>query len=164
MTTLLSLLPAQAQSITAAADGTGTTIRQTGSQFTIEQGRLSGDAANLFHSFETFSLQAGERANFVSSPTVQNILTRVTGQSPSVINGQLQISANGAQPNLFFMNPAGVLFGPSATLNLPGNLTVTTADGIGILPNSIKPAQAVTVEAVFFNSVLKGNAIGCGHR
>ncbi|MEO0704455.1 MAG: CHAT domain-containing protein [Cyanobacteria bacterium J06649_5] len=152
MTTLLSLLPAQAQSITAAADGTGTIIRQTGSQFTIEQGRLSGDAANLFHSFETFSLQAGERANFVSSPTVQNILTRVTGQSPSVINGQLQISANGAQPNLFFMNPAGVLFGPSATLNLPGNLTVTTADGIAF-ENTVEENRLNSNGLSWFNAV-----------
>ena len=42
---------AKAQSITAADDGTGTLVEQNGATFTIEQGSLSTDEQNLFHSF-----------------------------------------------------------------------------------------------------------------
>ncbi|MEM9089548.1 MAG: CHAT domain-containing protein [Cyanobacteria bacterium P01_F01_bin.53] len=123
---------AQAQSITAATDGTGTVVTQTDEQFTIEGGSLSGEGTNLFHSFKSFSLDAGETATFLAQPWVQNVLARVNGGSPSILNGLVQFSSEGgSQPNLFLMNPAGVLFGANARLNLPGNLTVTTADGMG---------------------------------
>jgi len=131
-----SQLPVQAQSVTAAEDGTGTVVTVTdtaeGTQFTIDQGSLSADDVNLFHSFESFSLQTGESANFLAQPSVQNILARVSGGSPSILNGLLQVTSTGADaPNLFLMNPAGVLFGADAVLNLPANLTVTSANGIG---------------------------------
>ena len=123
-TTLVGSAPAKAQSITAADDGTGSMVtpagsqsgdRQTGTQYTIEAGSLSENGLNLFHSFQTFSLQAGEGAYFIAGPTVQNVLARVNGGAPSIINGQLSLSAAGTgSPNFFFMNPAGVLFGPQA--------------------------------------------------
>ncbi|MEO1392576.1 MAG: CHAT domain-containing protein [Cyanobacteria bacterium J06634_5] len=136
----VSMQAVQAQSVVAAPDGTGTVVTEQaigqGTQFTIEQGSLSTHGENLFHSFDAFSLATEDAANFVVSPSVENILTRVNGAEPSVIQGQLNISADsiaqGAQPNLFFMNPAGVLFGPDAVVNLPANLTVTTADAIAV--------------------------------
>ena len=123
--------PAQAQSITAAADGTGTVVEQVGQQFTIGQGSLSDDLVNLFHSFDSFSIETGESATFVAPSSVQNILARVRGGVPSILNGLLQVNGTTSEPNLFLMNPAGVLFGAQAALNLPANLTVTTADSIG---------------------------------
>ncbi|MEL6605315.1 MAG: filamentous hemagglutinin N-terminal domain-containing protein [Cyanobacteria bacterium J06614_10] len=113
-----------------ATDGTGTTVNQTGERFDIDGGTHSTDAQNLFHSFEVFSLEVGEQANFITQPSVQNVLARVSGGVPSILNGLLQISGE-SSPNLFLLNPAGVLFGAEARLNLPGNLTVTTADAIG---------------------------------
>ncbi len=124
----------QAQSITAATDGTGTVVTQHDSQFTIEQGSLSANGANLFHSFETFSLDTGAQADFVVPADVHNVVARVSSTAPSVINGNLKVSG-GEQPDLFLMNPAGVLIGPDASVNLPANLTVTTADGIGFGEN-----------------------------
>jgi filamentous hemagglutinin family protein len=124
---------AAAQSITAAVDGTHTVVTQQDSQFTIEQGTLSANGANLFHSFESFAVGTGEQANFVVPADVQNVLARVSSAAPALINGHLQVS--GGAPNFYLMNPAGVLIGPDASVNLPANLTVTTADGIGFGEN-----------------------------
>ncbi|NER34826.1 MAG: filamentous hemagglutinin N-terminal domain-containing protein, partial [Oscillatoria sp. SIO1A7] len=121
----------QAQPITPAADGTNTVIEQNGNQFDITGGSLGG--ANLFHSFEKFSLDANQTANFLATPDLKNILGRVVGGNPSIINGLIQVT--GGNPNLFLMNPAGVLFGPNASLNLPASFFATTANGIGFGDN-----------------------------
>ncbi|KPQ33307.1 MAG: filamentous hemagglutinin family N-terminal domain [Phormidesmis priestleyi Ana] len=114
--------------ITPALDGTGTNVFQDGNQFFINGGTLSVDGQNLFQSFESFGLEAGQIADFLAQPDVQNILGRVTGGDPSVIDGTLQVS--GGAPNLFLMNPAGLVFGPHAQLNVPADFTATTATGI----------------------------------
>lgn len=120
--------PAVAQSIIAAPDGTGTLVTPDGDRITIHGGTLSADQYNLFHSFVQFGLQPGQIADFLANPSLQNILARVTGGEPSHINGLLQVS--GGSPNLYLMNPAGIVFGPSAQLNLPADFTATTATGI----------------------------------
>ncbi|HIK11841.1 MAG TPA: filamentous hemagglutinin N-terminal domain-containing protein, partial [Oscillatoriaceae cyanobacterium M33_DOE_052] len=112
------------------ANGTGTIITTPdGQQFDINGGARSGDGANLFHSFQQFGLNQGQTANFISNPQIQNILGRVVGGDPSVINGLIQIT--GGSSNLFLMNPAGIVFGPNASLNIPADFTATTASGIG---------------------------------
>jgi filamentous hemagglutinin family protein len=85
---------------------------------------------NLFHSFQEFGLNSGEIANFLPNPQIQNILGRVVGGNPSVINGLIQV-AGGSNANLFLMNPAGIIFGQNASLNVPASFTATTANGIG---------------------------------
>ncbi|MBD2740379.1 CHAT domain-containing protein [Coleofasciculus sp. FACHB-1120] len=121
-------LSVQAQSIVPATDGTGTIVKPNGTQYDIQGGTTSADNTNLFHSFTQFGLSQGEIANFISSPSIQNILGRVTGGDPSVINGLLQVS--GGNSNLFLMNPAGIVFGAGASLNVPRSFTATTATGI----------------------------------
>ncbi len=56
-----------------------------------------------------------------------NILSRVTGGNPSNIFGTIQTTGFGSA-NLFLMNPAGIVFGPSASLNVGGSASFTTAD------------------------------------
>jgi len=126
-----TLLPlaVQAQSILPAADGTGTVVTPTGNQFTITGGSLSGNSANLFHSFQQFGLSQGQIANFLTNPQIQNILGRVTGGDASVINGLIQVL--GGNSNLYLLNPAGIIFGANASLNVPASFTATTASGIG---------------------------------
>jgi filamentous hemagglutinin family protein len=124
----------QAQSIKPAADGTGTIVIQDGNRFNILGNTLSKDGANLFHSFEQFNLEVGKTANFQVSPQIQNILGRITGGNPSLINGLIQIT--GGNSNLFLINPAGIIFGQSASLNLPASFTATTATGIGFGNNN----------------------------
>ncbi|UBF23968.1 filamentous hemagglutinin N-terminal domain-containing protein [Kovacikia minuta CCNUW1] len=106
-----------------------TIVSPSGNQFNIGGGQLSGNGANLFHSFERFGLNQGQIANFLSNPQIQNILGRVVGGDPSVINGLIRVS--GGNSNLFLVNPAGIVFGPNASLNVPASFMATTATGIG---------------------------------
>ncbi|MGD1943106.1 MAG: CHAT domain-containing protein [Leptolyngbyaceae cyanobacterium] len=121
--------PRLAQAVIPNADGTGTVVTPDGSQIDITGGQLSGDGANLFHSFQEFGLTAEQGANFIASPEIQNILSSVNGGNASIINGLLQVS--GSQANLYLINPAGVIFGPHGAIDLTGSFTATTANQIG---------------------------------
>ncbi|MEQ8956473.1 MAG: filamentous hemagglutinin N-terminal domain-containing protein, partial [Coleofasciculus sp. C2-GNP5-27] len=125
---------AMAQSITPAVDGTGTIVTENGTQYDIYGGSVSADGSNLFHSFEQFGLDANQIANFLANPNLDNILSRVTGGNASVINGLIQVT--GGTPNLYLMNPAGIIFGENASFNVPADFTATTATGIGFENNS----------------------------
>ncbi|WP_026794590.1 MULTISPECIES: CHAT domain-containing protein [Planktothrix] len=118
-----------AQTIIPAQDGTGTQVTHQGNQFNINGGSLSGNGANLFHSFEKLGLSQGQIINFISNPKIQNILGRVTGGEASFINGLIQVT--GGNSNLFLINPAGIIFGENASLNIPASFTATTANSIG---------------------------------
>jgi filamentous hemagglutinin family protein len=120
--------PTSAQPIIPATDGTGTRVTHNGNRFSISGGTVSGDGTNLFQSFQKFGLDAGQIANFVSNPSIRNILGRVVGGDPSIINGLIQLT--GGNSNLFLMNPAGIVFGQDASLNVPADFTATSATGI----------------------------------
>lgn len=112
------------------ADGTlGTTISTDGAGlFEIDGGTIRG--ANQFHSFDNFSVGTGDAAFFNGPQGIENILSRVTGAAPSEIDGFLASSIPGA--NLFLMNPAGIMFGPNAQLDVSGSFHATTANYIGL--------------------------------
>lgn len=118
----------QAQSITSAADGVGTVIQHNGNTYHIQGGTQAG--ANLFHSFQAFGLSPGEIANFLSNPGIQNIVGRVVGGSPSLIEGLIRVS--GADSNLYLMNPAGWIFTNGASLDIAGSFGATTAPAWGL--------------------------------
>jgi filamentous hemagglutinin family protein len=89
---------------------------------------------NVFHSFGNFDIAATDGARFqtglsnpVADASVANILARVTG-GPSSIYGNLNSATFYPAANLFLMNPAGFLFGPNATVNVGGMVSVTSAD------------------------------------
>jgi filamentous hemagglutinin family protein len=117
---------------TITPDGTlGTTVTQRGTLHTITGGRRPDNGPNLFHSFDRFSVGTGETASFTSQQSgIRNIVSRVTGGQQSDIDGQLrtdgQLRAEGA--HLYLLNPSGVLFGPNASLDVPGSFHVSTAD------------------------------------
>jgi filamentous hemagglutinin family protein len=97
-----------------------------GPHYTIPDtvGQIRG--SNLFHSFGHFNLSQGESATFTGSNTIANILSRVTGGSPSSIDGAIRSQIPGA--HLYLLNPSGVMFGPNATLDIRGAFHVSTAD------------------------------------
>ncbi|MEM6252089.1 MAG: CHAT domain-containing protein [Cyanobacteria bacterium P01_D01_bin.156] len=105
-----------------------TEVNQQSTDYQITGGQRSADGTNLFHGFEKFGLDAGEQANFLVPAGVANVLGRINGGDASVINGQLRLL--GSDADLFLLNPAGMIFGESATLALPGDFLATTAQEI----------------------------------
>lgn len=143
--------PAMGQSIVPVE---GTQVDQQSTEYRITGGQRSPDGLNLFHGFETFGLEQGERANFLVPAGVAHVLGRVRGGDASLINGQLQLM--GSHADLFLLNPAGIIFGESATLALPGDFLATTAHEINFV-GGIFPAVG-TVDYV----ELVGEPIGLG--
>jgi filamentous hemagglutinin family protein len=108
------------------SDGTvNTQVNQNGNVAEITGGERAGD--NLFHSFQDFSVGTGDTASFLNANDIANIFSRVTGGNVSNIDGL--ISANGSA-NLFLINPAGILFGENARLDVGGSFLGSTADSI----------------------------------
>jgi len=115
---------AQAQITTDGTMGRAGALQGPNYQIPAELGQQRG--GNLFHSFGTFNVHTSESATFSGPNSVQNILSRVTGGSPSSIDGALRSTIPGA--NLYLLNPAGVVFGPNATLDVSGSFHTSTAD------------------------------------
>lgn len=129
--------------------------------------------ANLFHSFQEFNVAAGRGAFFFSpNSNIQNILARVTGSNPSQILGTIGTFGN-SLPNLFLINPNGIIFGTGASLDMRpalasgGSFVATTANAV-LLGDSgrfsaSEPAQSqllsVNPSALFFNSVSRSQII-----
>ncbi|MHC5823924.1 MAG: two-partner secretion domain-containing protein [Nostoc sp.] len=85
---------------------------------------------NLFHSFQEFNISEGRGAYFLSpSADIQNILARVTSNNPSEILGRLGTFGS-SSPNLFLINPNGIVFGKNASLNVQGSFVGTTANSL----------------------------------
>ncbi|KJR41675.1 filamentous hemagglutinin family outer membrane protein [Candidatus Magnetoovum chiemensis] len=123
------LIPAQSYS-EITLDGTlGQSGSINGPNYEIGAGMGQQLDQNLFHSFGAFNVYEGEKATFTGPSAIDNVISRVTGGFASTINGALSSSIDGA--NVYFLNPAGVIFGPNATLDITGSFHVSTADYIG---------------------------------
>jgi filamentous hemagglutinin family protein len=128
---ILAVLPGIQQEVRAEAVfdnsvGKHTTPDKLTGKFDIPHTRGELKGSNLFHSFKTFNVNTGESATFTGPPKIDNVISRVTGDGRSFINGPLRSEIESA--NLWFINPNGVLFGKSASLDVDGSFHVTTAD------------------------------------
>ncbi|MDJ0596898.1 MAG: filamentous hemagglutinin N-terminal domain-containing protein [Pleurocapsa sp. MO_226.B13] len=122
----LGCLYASSTQAQVTPDGTvNTQVNQNGSIAEITGGETRG--SNLFHSFQDFSVPTGNEAFFNNVDSISNILSRVTGGNISNIDGLIR--ANGSA-NLFLINPAGIVFGQNARLDIGGSFLGSTADSI----------------------------------
>ncbi|MBN3898004.1 MAG: S-layer family protein [Nostoc sp. NOS(2021)] len=113
------------------SDGTtNTTVTLNGNNFTIINGIEKGN--NLFHSFNNFSVPTGGWARFdlINTPNITTIFSRVTGGNVSNIDGLISTLNSSNPVSLFLMNPAGIVFGGNARLNIGGSFVGTTANSI----------------------------------
>ncbi|HEY9610777.1 filamentous hemagglutinin N-terminal domain-containing protein [Allocoleopsis sp.] len=79
---------------------------------------------NLFHSFQEFNVNSGQRVYFANPIGIDNIFSRVTGTNVSNILGTLGVNGHA---NLFLLNPNGIIFGSNARLDINGSFLATTA-------------------------------------
>jgi len=126
----ISLFTLRAMAQVKSDGTTNTIVNVNGNDFTILNGIEKGN--NLFHSFSNFSIPTGGSASFdlSNTPNVTTIFSRVTGGNISNIDGLIQ-TINGNSPvSLYLMNPAGIVFGKNASLNISGSFIGTTANSI----------------------------------
>ena len=114
----------QAQ-VTPDNSGIDTQVNQNGNAAEITGGQTRG--TNLFHSFQDFSVPTGNEASFNNAGNISNIFGRVTGGNISNIDGAIR--ANGSA-NLFLINPAGIVFGENARLDIGGSFYGSSASSI----------------------------------
>ena len=115
----------------AAGRALGTTVTASGATYAIDGGTRAG--ANLFHSFSRFDLGAGDTAAWVrgagDAGQIRNVVSRVTGGQASTIAGVIDSTA---LPNaaFYFVNPAGIVFGAGARVNVPSAAHFSTASDL----------------------------------
>ncbi len=129
----------------------------------IEGGAIRG--INLFHSFRDFNIAAGQSLYFQNPIGIKNIISRVTGSSPSDIAGTLGVS--GGSANLFLLNSNGIIFGANARLDVSGSFVATTASALqfgtqGFFSSSAPdspPLLTVNPSAFLFNQVARAAVV-----
>ncbi|WP_338847228.1 filamentous hemagglutinin N-terminal domain-containing protein [Massilia sp. W12] len=80
-----------------------------------QQGKMMQitNSPNAIIDWQSFSIAAGETTRFIQQSANSTVLNRVRGVDPSQIFGALQ--SNG---RVFLLNPNGILFGPSAKVDV----------------------------------------------
>ena len=98
---------------------------------------------NLYHGLGVLDLARGDVANFLNKGSfnvngiqladglaTNNILARITGGQPSQIFGTLRTTDFG-NANLFLLNPKGIVFGPTASLDIGATSVLGGPRGTG---------------------------------
>lgn len=124
---LTTLLGGEAWAQGITVDGRlGPAQTLVGPNYAIGAGLGRQVGGNLFHSFGAFGLKGGETATFSGPASVGNVIGRVTGGAASSIDGGIRSTIPGA--SLYLVNPAGVVFGPNASVDVGGSFHASSAD------------------------------------
>lgn len=151
--------PIRAQFDVTSDNSIGTVVNYSAGTYTITGGQLQQGNTTLLHSFDDFSLNTstetihfdlGHASYAGTTNGVTTVIGRTTGGTPSTLNGQLKLTG-GNTPNLFLINPSGIVFGADASLNVPGSVVVSTAESV-LFSNGVRfgvdgttPAPLLTV-------------------
>ncbi len=111
------------------------TLRSGAIEIGESDGQLAG--TNLFHSFSRFNVLSDELVTFThTSLELDNIIARVSGITPSLINGAVATRfLNGADVSpssavLWLLNPNGILLGDGASFDV-SSVYLSTANRLG---------------------------------
>ena len=78
--------------VTTVRGSKGTVYTVPGKVFTIPESAGKTAGTNLFHSFDTFNIGQGDAAVFTTNTaSLTNVISRVTGNAPSFIEGLLAL-------------------------------------------------------------------------
>lgn len=148
--------PAVAQNIvrdnTPGQDNVGIINPDANGTYTItgDDGVKNADNTFVMHSMTEFQLDEGEIARFTDNAndivTVRDVLVRVTGGNTSTLSGRIESLYNDA--DLLFVNPNGVLFGSTFSIDVQQSFVVSTADLIelqDIDPNTDERTEVATI-------------------
>ena len=148
-------------------DGTVGGVQNFGSNsFVVPQSLGKTVGNNLFHSFSEFNVNTGQTATFTGSNNLQNVISRVTGGNVSNIDGTIKSEVGNA--DFYFINPAGVIFGQNANIDVPAAFHVSTADQLtlkdgtifsAITPNGSDLSSANPAEFGFLGASTKHNGL-----
>jgi filamentous hemagglutinin family protein len=147
----ISFICPLAQSEVTLDGSVGPAAALKGPDFQITENLGTRAGNNLFHSFGRFNLNQSQSATFSGSAGINNVIGRVTGGQASTIDGTLRVSIPNA--NLYLLNPAGVIFGENATLDVPGSFHASTAnyltlqDGVRFDSGTATKPQVLTTAA-----------------
>lgn len=176
MTGLAAALAAGTAPAQVVFDGSlgtpGAAPTDPGSGFVVvEEGRgqtvASGGRSHLFHSFSQFDVGANDTVEFQTADGIDTILSRITDSGPSTVAGDLRVrSATGiGAPDVFLLNPNGILFNGSTRLDLAGAFVASTAQAVRFADGATfstvdtaapLPTTAAMPEALVFGSGTAG--------
>jgi len=113
----------------AVTDGSVGAVQSLSGAMTIPQALGTVRGTNLFHSFARFGIAPGESATFTTTDAaLRHVIARVTGGEASTLQGPLALRAAGSStPDLWLVNPAGLLVGAGASFDVPAGLHLGTA-------------------------------------
>lgn len=90
---------------------------------------------NLYHSFDQFNVPSGGVSfglgdSGLDGSRVINIINRVSGNQPSFINGAVQSLVDFPRANFYLLNPNGIVFSATGSLNVGASFFASTANAI----------------------------------
>jgi len=138
--------------------GTGS-ISQSDLTTTINQ-----SSQNLAVNWQSFDVKTNEKVNFVQPNSSSIAFNRILGNNGSVIQGQ--INANG---QIILVNPNGVFFTPTATINVGGivasSLDMTPSDFMNgnYIFNEVIGADGAVINSGIINASLGGDSSAGGN-
>jgi len=101
-------------------------------EYDINGGITGTGNKNLFHSFKNFNIEKDEKAVFFHNDNIENIISRVTGQKSTWIDGllttKIENSTEAGNVNFYLLNTNGIFFGQHAKIDIKGSFYGSTAD------------------------------------